>query len=103
MICFFSQLEVLCTEKSGGAKGRGGLLAEFVFKGRSYSLTPNALKDIMLEALIGSGRRMDLLLGLPAVTRILKTRIRQKEFAMTVHALVNAAYRAFNIRRCTTK
>ncbi|KAL8434543.1 hypothetical protein Efla_000059 [Eimeria flavescens] len=96
-------LEALCLEKSVASKGKGNMLASFMFKGKAYSVSPGCLRELLLEALIGAGRRMDLLLGLPAVTRILKTKQAQKHFALTVHGLVNAAYKDFARERCNTR
>ncbi|KAL8270192.1 hypothetical protein Esti_005867 [Eimeria stiedai] len=96
-------LESLCQEKSAVSKARGGLMASFLFKGKSYVMSPTCLRELLLEALIGAGRRMDLLLGLPAVTRVLKTKAAQKQFALSVHALVNSAYRDFAREKCSNK
>ena len=104
MYCvYLLQLEALCAEKSGNSSKKTGLVSVFVFKNKSYYLSPSALKDILFEALIGPARRMDLLLGLPAATRGLKTRERQKEYVMSVHALVHAAFKEFPREKCTTK
>ncbi|KAL8454837.1 hypothetical protein Emed_000016 [Eimeria media] len=96
-------LESLCQEKSAASKARGGLMASFSFKGKAYMVSPVCLRELLLEALIGTGRRMDLLLGLPAVTRVLKTKAAQKQFALSVHGVVNSAYKDFARERCVNK
>lgn len=100
-VCGF-QLIALCEEHTR-LSAKSSFLSSFHFQQRLVVVSPSELHALLLEALVGPGRRMDLLTGLPAITRALKTKERQKELAMQIHALANDAFREFPAHSCSSE
>lgn len=104
MYVYYVQLEALCVEKSAQSRSRGSSIqTDFIYKGKRFSMSPFCLKEMMLESLVGTGRRMDLLLGLPALCKVLKTKEKQKGFALKVLAVVIEGYRGLDKNACRNK